>query len=698
MPDETISHYRILEKLGAGGMGEVYKAEDTRLKRLVALKFLVAAPLDERRFPLSEEAGAHRAPLQTDPVAMERFEREAQAASALNHPNICTVYDVGEHDGRPFIAMELLEGETLKQRLSVGVVIFTQILTENPAPPSQLNPELPPKLGVAAFLAYVFRPRLPPPTVSGYVQLTHGGLPKFLVGTDGSRLYLQELGAGETLPIAQVSVAGGSVAPISTPSPTMVPLSVSPDGSNLLVADVPGMSGGEGPLWALPILGGSPRRLANTEGHDGAWSPDGKKLVYARGNALYIANDDGTEPHKLAAVPGPPFSPAWSPDGTEIRFSVTDPKTNVNSLWQIPAEGKNLHQMFSGWRPKAGRCCGQWMPNRRYFVFQSMGQIWATREAGSFWRKTSRQPVQLTSGAISYSNPLPSKDGRTLFAVAGFKRGELERYDAKSKAFEPFLGGISAQDVAISNDGQWVAYVSFPQGTLWRSKLDGSDRLQLSFPPLYAMLPRWSPDGKNILFYALQTGMPSRIYTVSADGGTPERLLPSDTHPEADGGWSPDGNSVVFGGVSARSGGTTAIQVLDLKTRQVSTLPGSDGLFSPRWSPDDRYLVALPANSLGLRLYDFKTQKWSVLTNENVGYPCWARSGQYIYFLRALEHPGVQRIAIPGGKEEQVVSLKGFHMTGHYGGLWLGLAPDDSPLLLKDTGTQDIVSLAWHEP
>jgi dipeptidyl aminopeptidase/acylaminoacyl peptidase len=137
--------------------------------------------------------------------------------------------------------------------------------------------------------------------------------------------------------------------------------------------------------------------------------------------------------------------------------------------------------------------------------------------------------------------------------------------------------------------------------------------------------------------------------------------------------------------------------VLDLTSHQLSTLPGSRGLYAARWSPDGRYIVAMPSDQLSLVLFDFQTQKWSQIAKVRAGFLNWSRDGQYVYFLRWLVNPAVLRIRISDRVVEQVSDLTNLPTTGNIGP-WLGLAPDDSPLLLKDMGTQDIYALDWEQP
>jgi len=301
------------------------------------------------------------------------------------------------------------------------------------------------------------------------VQITHDGEPKQLVGTDGVRLYFN-VGTG-TAGIAQVSNTGGETTPIATPSAADVLLSISPDGAEVLFANMPSnppfsplSSTTQRPLlWTRPVLGGSPRRLGDTAGQDGTWSPDGKALLYANGSDLFLAKGDGTEPHKLVSVGGWARAPVWSHDGSEMRFTVQDLKTGAMSLWEVSARGANLRPLLPGWHNPSGECCGKWTADGRYFVFQSQRQIWALPEKGGLLRKATGKPIQLTSSPMALYWPLPSRDGKKLFVVGEIDRGELVRWDSKSQQFTTFLSGISAQDVAFSKDGRWVAYASYPE-------------------------------------------------------------------------------------------------------------------------------------------------------------------------------------------------------------------------------------------
>jgi eukaryotic-like serine/threonine-protein kinase len=550
---------------------------------------------------------------------------------------------------------------------------------------------------VFAALAFWLTSARPPLKVSGAFQVTNDGRGKLLAGTDGSRLYLQYISSvvADSSSIGQVASTGGEVVPISAPSLSMHILSVSPDGSSLLVSDEPGTSF-DGPLWALPVLGGLPRRLGDTMGHAGAWSSDGQRLTYAKGSELFLAKSDGTESHKLVSLAGWPSAPQWSPDGNMLRLTLQDQKTNATALWEVSADGKDPHPLLSEWHGPASRCCGVWTPGGKHFIFSSEGSIWELQEKISWLHKNSLEPVQLTSGPLALFSPLPGKDGKKLFVVGKRPRGELVRYESPSDRFTPFLSGISAEHVSFSKDGMWVAYVTFPEGTLWRSRIDGSQRLQLSYAPLYASMPRWSSDGKQIAFFSVTSGKPSRIYVVSPAGGNPLELMPDDDHHQADPYWSPDGRSLVFGGLYASA--SAGIRILDLQTHQLTTLPGSQELFSPRWSPDGRYIAAIRWNSQSLLLFDQTKQKWSeVVKGRNVSFPNWSKDGKYIHFLSWPENPSVVRMRLSDYTLERVVNLEDFRPTGYWDD-WMGLDPGDSPLLLRDTGLQDVYALDSEAP
>ena len=494
-------------------------------------------------------------------------------------------------------------------------VIFDAILNRTPAPASQLNPELPPKLEeiihkalekdrelryqsaselrsdlkrlmrdtgsgrmasgdlkigpdilvrgahlwwwpwpvvalgllllIFTGLSYLWNSRKPPPKILGSAQLTNDGRQKIgpLVG-DGPRLYFSEWkggggGGGWGTSLVQVSIEGGDTVTVTTPFQALIPLGISPAETELLVAS----SGVEydWQLWALPVIGGSPRSLGEARISDAAWSPDAQELVSMSGSDLYLSKGNGEERRKLVSVPGVPSEPRWSPDGTKLRFTLEQPKTGISSLWEVSQDGAHLHAL----RPSSdNQCCGNWTQDGNYFVFASSRgattNIWAIREKRGLLERASGEPVQLTAGPMSFSSPLPSRDGKKLFAIGTQSHGELAHYDTRLRQFTPYLSGISADQLDFSRDGQWVAYLSYPEGSLWRSRTDGTQKLQLTFPPMRINNPRWSRDAKRILFTGSKSGGVWKMYMVSAQGGTPSQVI-SGEGSEFWADWSPDG-------------------------------------------------------------------------------------------------------------------------------------------------------------
>lgn len=294
------------------------------------------------------------------------------------------------------------------------------------------------------------------------------------------------------------------------------------------------------------------------------------------------------------------------------------------------------------------------------------------------------------------SHPHPSTDGKKLFVAGVQPRVELTRFDLRSKQFVPFLEGISARWPDFTRDGEWVTYTDYPKDTLWRMKLDGSQRLQLTQPPMLTMHPRWSPDGKQIAFMGLVSGKPWKIYLISADGGTLQQLTTED-RTEGDPTWSPDGNSLVFCLFPTPENPILPLYLYDLTTRQASPLPGSEGLWKPRWSPDGRYIAAAYGSDDKLALYDFTTRKLEQVADVPRARPTWSRDGKYVYFRKVYgENQAIYRLRISDRKIELLTSLEGFREFSRYN-VTFSLAPDDSILLVRNVSINEIYALDWEE-
>ena len=213
---------------------------------------------------------------------------------------------------------------------------------------------------------------------------------------------------------------------------------------------------------------------------------------------------------------------------------------------------------------------------------------------------------------------MPSRDGKRLFAVGDQENGRLVRYDAGSKQFVPFLSDLSAEGVVVSPDGRSVAYSAFPDATLWRSGIDGAGRVQLTSPPMRAGLPRWSPDGTQIAFTGQIGSQPFKVFVVSQRvARRSARPTKPRTRPIQ------HGHRTVAVCYARAAFPATNLRIVDLSTRQVAVVPGSKGLWSPRWSPDGRRIVAMPPEARGLRLYSFDSGTWTDLVRRGSQFLGW---------------------------------------------------------------------------
>jgi Tol biopolymer transport system component len=485
--------------------------------------------------------------------------------------------------------------------------------------------------------------------------------------------------------LVQVSTQGGETAEIPIGLTESLAFDISPTRPELLLGGPASKTGTpiRRELWLMPLPAGPLRRVGNILALDASWSPDGNHVVFVNGRDIFVANPDGSEIRKLATAPATPYWVRFSPDGTRLRFTVftLSGRPEDWDLMEMAADGSGLHHL-----PIHG-CCGKWSADGKYYFYQTSRDIWVLPERRTSWgRAELGAPAQLTTGPITFGAVTPSADGKQLFVIGDDRRIELVSYDRKSKQLVPFLGGISGGELEVSPDGQWVVYSTYPDSNLWRSKLDGSERLQLTFAPINAHEPRWSPDGKQIVF----TDVPRRLIIVSPDGGRPQQVMPQGEFPDTEVGvgcWLPDGNSIVFVMTSGTNPSTT--YQLNLKTQEVSKFPDTEGLGGGLVSRDGHYML------FGRKLYDFQTRQWSDFREGARGCAesVWSHDNKSVYQCRGNgDQLEVVRISVPDGQVERVLELKGVTLGGYWPGV-VGLLPDDSPLLMLNKSKQEVYRL-----
>lgn len=549
------------------------------------------------------------------------------------------------------------------------------------------------------------------PKVFGFRQLTNDGRKKSsgqALMADAGRVYFwEDRGAGMVL--ASAPVDGGEVSRVPLP-PGFMAIDISKNGSEFLGDDTTA-TGGES-LATVSMSGESLRWLMGPPKPSrtklwmpgGRWSPDGSKIAFSMWCNLFEAEAGGGAIRKLAGGNGWLNWPRWSPDGKKLRFSAQKPKSENWLLWEVNANGTHLHPLTFPRNGFTETCCGDWTHGGKYFIFEAgkdgRHDIWAVREKGGRFWAGDPKPVRLTSGPLDYRFPLPSRDGKEIFVVGEESRGELMRFDLKSHAFVDFMGGISAAEVSFSRDGKWVAYVSYPDYTLWRARAGGSDAVQLTVPPLEAREPHWSPDGKQIAFQGISAGAHYKIYLVSSDGG-PVREAVSGDGEESVATWSPDSQSLIYDEPLYRHGASQMfIHRIDLKTGTIHTIPGSAGSWTARLSPDGRYVATLDATPNAdphhlLVLDSITGRKTFTITMPHIAEPTWSRDGKYVYFaVISSPDPALYRVRVRDKKLEMLTSLKGFPVAG----LWTGVAPGGSPLLLRDISIQEVYALRVRLP
>ena len=537
-------------------------------------------------------------------------------------------------------------------------------------------------VSVAAWLLM-----LPGPPLVKLRQITTDTEPKsWPVLSDGSRVYfVSQLNLGNSR-LMQAPVSGGPATPLpfALPGIRVALRDLSPDGQELLLlADNNRV--GPGPLCGLRVSDGSVRRIGAIPTRTARYAPDGSRIAWSTGEKLYVSASDGSDAREIVSLPGWLIVVvAWTvPD--RIDLNCSDRKHPGAQGWQVAPDGAGLRRL----RPLSDRpdCCG--LTRKRVLVDED-GTLWyfpVPRWPGKAW---SGKPRQLTVGTPYLYDPNETRDGR-LFTLGRVRLGELQKFDSSTGSWQRHLGGISADGVEYSPDGQWVAYVRYPERSLWRCRASGNECLRLTDGRIGGYGPHWSPDGSMIAFSALERGKPWRIWLVNADGSTLRPAAPSTAGTQADPAWTADGKRLVFAtGVLAGSNNPSHLAILDIESGQVSDMAGTDGLWSPKSSIDHKRLLALstkPPTQSKLMIFDDSAGQWREAADEYAEFPQWVPGNNSIIYQNTKE---IRRFRLDTWKVETITVIeRRADFTGNLGA-WLGQDHQGNPLALR---SRDVVQV-----